>query len=100
MSNYVRFVRLHAKPGTRDEVMRLWEEYQRDFVISSDGVKSFYYCYDNDDPDAIIVFMLASDQEITKQPWFAEYHRKVEAYHNSPSEVYMATPQWVKNAAV
>ena len=63
---------------------------------------TYYYCYDDDDADTIIVFGLAADQtsgqEFAKQPWFADYQRETAALVAGPSEVRRATPQWVKGA--
>lgn len=103
MSKSATFVRHTAKPGKRDEVRRVWEKYARDYVAGSDGSLAYCYCYDDNDPDTIIVFQLAADrsigQEFVKQPWFADYQRETAALVAGPSEVRTATPQWVKGAA-
>jgi quinol monooxygenase YgiN len=104
MSKSATFVRHKAKPGKRDEIRRVWEKYARDYVDSGgSGTLSYYYCYDDNDPDTIIVFQLAADrnsgQEFVKQPWFADYQRETAALVAAPSELRTATPQWVKGAA-
>lgn len=61
-----------------------------------------HYCYDDNDPDRIIVFGLvadqASNQEFVQQPWFADYQRETQALPAEPGEVRRATPQYVKAA--
>ena len=103
MSKSATFVRHKAKPGKRDDVRRIWEKYARDYVAGSNDTLSYYYCYDDNDPDTIIAFQLAPDQaaaqEFVKQPWFADYQRETAALLAGPSEIRTATPQWVKGAA-
>ena len=103
MSKSATLVRHKAKPGKRDEVRRVWEKYARDYVAGSSGALSVYYCYDDNDPDTIIVFQLAADQasgqDFVKQPWFADYQRETAALLAGPSEVRTATPRYVKGAA-
>lgn len=103
MNKRAGLVRLKAKPGRRDEVRRVWEKYARDYVAGSNGALSFYYCYDDNDPDAIIVFGLTADQasnkEFAQQPWFSDYQQETAALLAEPVEVRTATPQWVKGAA-
>lgn len=100
MSQNAGLVMLKAKPGQRDEVRRVWEKYARDYVVGSNGALSYYYCYDDNDPDRIIVFGLnadqASNQEVAQQPWFADYQRETQALLAEPGEVRRATPQYVK----
>jgi quinol monooxygenase YgiN len=103
MSKSALFIRHKTKPGRRDEVRRVWEKYARDYVAGSNGQLTYYYCYDDNDPDTVVVFQLAADQasgqEFVKQPWFADYERETAALFAGPSEFRPATPQWVKGAA-
>ena len=103
MTKSALFVRHVAKPGKRDEVQRIWEKYARDYIAGKDGQLSYYYCYDDNDPDTVVVFQLAADQAVgqdfIKQPWFAAYERETAALLAGPSEFRTATPQWVKGAA-
>jgi quinol monooxygenase YgiN len=101
MSTSAILVRHKAKPGKRDELWRVWEKYVRDYVAGSKDALSCYYCFDDSDPDTIIVFQLAADraaaQEFGKQPWFADYQRETAALLAGQSELRTATPQWVKS---
>lgn len=103
MSESALFIRHKAKPGKRDEVRRVWEKYARDYIAGSNGQLAYCYCYDDDNPDTVIVFQLAANQasgrEFVKQPWFADYERETAALLAGPSEFRAATPQWVKGAA-
>ncbi|TAK48595.1 MAG: hypothetical protein EPO23_08220 [Xanthobacteraceae bacterium] len=67
------------------------------------GQLAYCYCYDDNDPDTIVVFQLGADQasgqDFVKQPWFADYERETAALLAGPSEFRSATPQWVKGAA-
>ena len=101
MSNSAIIVRHKAQPGKRDELRRVWEKYVGGYVAANDGALSCYYCYDDNDPDTIIVFQVASGavdpQEFGKQPWFADYQRETGALIVAgQSELRTATPQWVK----
>ena len=103
MSKSATFVRHKAKPGRRDDLRRVWDKYVCDYVAGNSDALSCYYCYDDNDPDTIIVFQLAADQasaqEFVKQPWFADYQRETAALLAGQSELRTATPQWVKGAA-
>ena len=103
MSKSVTVVRHKAKPGMRDEVRRVWEKYASEYIARSSGVLSCIYSYDDADPDAVIVYSLATDAAVgldfTKQPWFADYQRETAALIAGPPEVRTATPQWEKAAA-
>ena len=96
-------VRHKAKPGKRDEVRRIWEKYARDYVAGSNGTLSYYYCYDDNDPDTIVAFQLSADatglQDFVKQPWFADYQRETAELFAGPSEIRSVTPQWMKGSA-
>lgn len=97
MNKRASLVMLKAKPGQRDAVRRVWEKYARDYVAGS--ALDFYYCYDDADPDAIIVFGLgdpAGAREFAQQPWFADYQRDTHALLAEPGEIRSATPQFLK----
>lgn len=103
MSESALFIRHTAKPGRRDDVRRVWEKYARDYVAGSDRQPAYYYCYDDGDPDTIVVFQLHAGRdggdEFTRQPWFADYERETAALLAGPSEFRTASPQWIKGPA-
>lgn len=97
MDKSASFLTLQAKPGQRDEVRRVWEKYARDYIAGS--TFGFYYCYDDTDPDRILVFGLgdtASLQAFAQQPWFVDYQRDTHALLAGPGEIRRATPQYAK----
>ena len=102
MSKGALFIRHQTKPGKRDEVRRIWEKYARDYVAGTKGQLAYYYCYDDNDPDAIVVFQLHADpgssQDFVKQPWYAAYEAEVSPLLTGESEFVSATPHWIKGA--
>jgi quinol monooxygenase YgiN len=100
MSDIASLIILRAKSGRRDELRGVWEKYARTYIAGSR--LTFYYCYDDADPDRIIVFGLgdqASNQEFAQQPWFADYQRETQALLSEPSEIRSLTPQFIKAGA-
>jgi quinol monooxygenase YgiN len=102
MSKNALYIRHQAKPGKRDEVKRVWEKYARDYVGGAKGQLTYFYGYDDKDPDAIVVFAVQADQaaaqDFVKQPWFADYESETRELLAGPSEFRTATPQWTKAA--
>lgn len=103
MSKRTLYIRHKALPGKRDEVRRIWDKYARAYAESNDGQLAGFYCYDDNDPDTIVVFSVHSDQEnladFSKQPWFAAYQAETMALVAGPSEARWATPQWTKGVS-
>jgi quinol monooxygenase YgiN len=102
MSKSAIFIRHQARPGKRDEVKRVWEKYAQNYVADSSGQLAYVYCYDDSDPDTIVVFQLHADadsaKEFVKQPWYANYEQETEALLAKPSDFRIASPQWTKGA--
>jgi quinol monooxygenase YgiN len=100
MSMTANLVTLKAKPGQRDEIKRVWDKYVRDYV-AGDGALTYYYCYDDNDPDRIIVFGLTtrpeSAQQFAQQPWFSDYQRETAPLLAEPPQMARATPCYVKS---
>lgn len=103
MTNSALFIRHTAKPGKRDDVKRVWDKYVQTYVANSDRQPAYFYCYDNNDPDTIVVFQLHSDadsgNEFVKQPWYGDYERETADLLAGPSEFRTATLQWMKKTA-
>jgi len=100
MTNSALFIKHTAKPGKRDEVKRVWEKFVRDYVATSERQPAYFYCFDNNEPDTIVVFQLHSDpgsgNEFVNQPWYDDYERETAELLAGPSEFRTATPQWMK----
>lgn len=103
MSETAVFIRHRALPGRRDDVMRVWDRYARAYVDGYRGQLAYFYCYDDSDPDTVLVFQLCTDraaaEDFMKQPWFAAYQAETAALLAGASEIRMAAPRWVKGAA-
>ena len=102
MSKSASLLRLKAKPGRRDDVMRVWERYARDYTAKEKGFLSFYYCYEDNDPDAIVVFGLANKDSVeafAQQPWFSDYQRDTQALLAETPEVCRVTAIYAKGGA-
>jgi quinol monooxygenase YgiN len=100
--NSALFIKHTAKPGKRDDVKRIWDKYVRSYVAGNDGQPAYFYCFDNGDPDTIMVFQLHASQdggsEFTQQPWYEDYERETAELLAGPSEFRSASPQWIKTA--
>src|SRR5688572_15430916 len=73
MATQALYIRHTAKPGKRDEVKRIWEKYARAYTEKTESQLASFYCYDNNDPDTIVVFGLQDDAhagDFQKQPWY------------------------------
>jgi hypothetical protein len=76
------------------------EEYARGYI--GESAFDFHYCYDDADPDRIIVFGLADQagsEAFARQPWFADYQHETLALLVEPAEIRRATPQFAKGGA-
>lgn len=100
MSQGALFIRHKALPGKREAVRAIWEKYARSHVEATAGHISYFYGYDADDPDAILVFQLQDSPETAAaflaQPWFAAYEAETAALLSGPSEFRNAEPRFVK----
>lgn len=97
MDRIASLITLKARPGQRDAVRRVWEQYARDYISGS--ALDFYYCYDDADPDRIIVFGMADEagsQAFAQQPWFADYQRATLELLAEAADVRRATPQFAQ----
>lgn len=100
MSKTALFIRHKAKPGLRDAVRKVWEKHVPQHVSSNAAHEAYHYCFDNADPDVIVVFQLYSDatgpQAFVKQPWYPAYEAEVAPLLTGESEFRSATPVWSK----
>jgi quinol monooxygenase YgiN len=103
MSKAALFIKHKALPGRREEVRRVWEKHLRPRIADNAAHEHYFYCYDDNDPDAICVFQLYGDrngpQEFVKQPWYPAYEAEVSPLLTGESEFRSATPFWIKGSA-
>lgn len=52
-----------VRPGSRDSVRAVWEEFLRPAIASNAAHEAYVYMYDVDDPDVIRAFQQYSDSE-------------------------------------
>lgn len=101
MNHRALFIRHTAKPGKRDELRRIWEKYVRGYVAGNDHQPAYFYCYDDNDPNSVVVFQLHAGEEsgsaFEQQPWYEDYERETAALLAGPSEFRSASPQWIKS---
>ena len=102
MSKAALFITHRTLPGKRDEVRRVWESHLQPNIAANAAHEAYFYCYDDNDPDTIVVFQQyadgASSQDFQAGPWYAAYVREVTPLLAGQPEIRAATPVWVKSA--
>ena len=102
MTKIALFVKHKTQPGKRDEVRRVWERHMRPNIASNPRHEAYFYCFDNNDSDAICAFQqyadLESSRDFLKTESYAAYLKEVEPLLAGPPEVTSVTPVWVKGA--
>ena len=86
-------------PGRRDEVMEIWRSKAQDYIETESGFRSVYYCYDDNDPDGILIIMLgdeAAAADFKNQPWFTDFQKTTHDLIAAPGDIRTATPTYVK----
>jgi quinol monooxygenase YgiN len=103
MSETALFIKHRALPGKRDEVHRIWEKHLQPNIAANPAHEAYFYCYDDDDPDAICVFQQYADraasQDFLAAPWYAAYLSEVTPFLSGQPEIRAATPVWSKRTA-
>ncbi|MEO6435829.1 MAG: antibiotic biosynthesis monooxygenase [Tepidisphaeraceae bacterium] len=100
MTKVALFVKHKTQPGKRDQVRRVWERHMQSNIAGNPGHEAYFYCFDNNDPDAILAFQQYSDsaaaQSFLQTASYAAYLKEVEPLLAGPPELTFATPVWVK----
>lgn len=102
-SNKVALFIMHrALPGKRDQVRQVWERHMQALITQNRAHENYFYCYDNNDPDAICVYQQYSDHEASQafleNPSYADYHKEVTPLLAGEPKITAATPLWIKGA--
>ena len=104
MSKAAAFIKVKTKPGKRDEVRKLYEEYIKPHAEQMEGVEFVCYCYAMEDEDTVCIFELLSDPSMFSnamgQDWFKAYQQGVQPLLAAPPEMVLATPVFAKGASV
>jgi quinol monooxygenase YgiN len=100
MSKTALFIKHRALAGKRDEVRRMWEKHVRPRVAANPAHEFYFYCYADDEPDAIYVFQQytdrASSEAFMKGSWYPHYLDEITPLLAIAPEIRSATPVWVK----
>lgn len=90
-----------VKPGQRDHVRAVWEKHMAPAIAANPGHTAYTYCYDDNDPDAILAFQQYTSIEASRQflttDSYAAYLKDVEPLLSVPAEVITLTPVWSKD---
>jgi quinol monooxygenase YgiN len=89
-------------PGKRDEVFAVWKEHMAPAIAANPGHLSYFYCFDNSDPDSIHAFQqyasVEASQDFLKTDTYAAYLKNVEPLLSGPPHITALTPMWSKGA--
>jgi quinol monooxygenase YgiN len=100
MSKTALFIRHHARPGQRDNVRRVWENYVKPRAAANPAHEAYYFCYDTKDAAMICVFQLytseAAMQEFLEGAWYADYLKEVGEFVAVPPQITPADLIWTK----
>jgi quinol monooxygenase YgiN len=102
MTSLALIVKHKTKAGKRDEVRKVWEKHMAPAISANPGHITYFYCFDNADPDSIWAFQqyasAEASQEVLKTQSYAAYLKDVEPLLSGPPQVTALTPMWSKRA--
>jgi len=100
MSSVALFIRHKTLPGKRDELRKIWERRMQPEIARNDAHEAYFYCYDEQDPDAICVYQQYADRDASnaflRRPAYAAYLEESRPLLARASEVTAAVPVWIK----
>lgn len=100
--NLVLLVRTRTLPGKRELVRELWEQLLKPRVDEGHGQPVYYFCEDEEDPDAFFLFQIYADkrdyEKAAESQHFADYMQRVGPLLAEPPKVSLARPVWAKHA--
>ncbi|HEY5875604.1 MAG TPA: antibiotic biosynthesis monooxygenase [Ilumatobacteraceae bacterium] len=90
----------HVRPGSRDAVRAIWEEFLRPAITANATHEAYAYMFDLDDPDVIRAFQQYTDSEAASAflttPAYAAYVAAVEHLLVGPPAVIRTDIIWTK----
>ena len=90
----------HVRPGSRDAVRAIWEEFLRPAITANATHEAYAYMFDLDDPDVIRAFQQYTDSEAASAflttPAYAAYLAAVEPLLVGPPAVIRTDIIWTK----
>ena len=100
MSQAALFIKHKTLPGKRDQVRSIWEKHMAPAILANPGHIAYFYCFDNNDPDAICAFQQYTSAEAARDflqtASYLEYLKEVEPLLSGPPQVTSLTPMWSK----
>jgi quinol monooxygenase YgiN len=97
------FVTHRAKPGRRDDVLAVWDQYLRPLAEANPDQLAYFYCFDDTDTDVVRVFQLyrseSAARQFLEQPEYADYLNHVLPLVAEPPRLDTATTIWTKNGS-
>ena len=90
----------HVRPGSRDAVRAIWEEFLRPAIMANATHEAYAYMFDLDDPDVIRAFQQYTDAEAAdaflRAPAYAAYVAAVDELLEGPPIVIRSEVIWTK----
>jgi quinol monooxygenase YgiN len=100
MTQLAVIIRHQTLPGRRDDVRKVWEAHMAPAISRNSGHLAYYYCLDNNDPDAIVAFQIydgiESSQAFLRTDSYAAYLQEVDPLLTGPPQVTALTPVFSK----
>ena len=94
------FVEHHVRPGCRDSVHAIWDEFLRPAIMANASHEAYAYMYDVDNPDVIRAFQQYTDSGAASAflttPIYAAYVAAVEHLLVGPPVVTRTDIIWTK----
>jgi quinol monooxygenase YgiN len=101
MTSFALIVKHKTQAGKRDEVRTVWERHMAPAILANPGHISYFYCFDNSDPDSICAFQQYASAEASREfletDSYATYLKAVEPLLAGPPQVTALTPIWSKS---
>lgn len=93
-------IRHTALPGRRDELAEVWSRHMPSSIQGNDGHTDYHYCFEADDPDAVIVFQRyvdpAAAEAFLEEPSYQRYLAESLPLLAGPPTVITGLPYWTK----
>ncbi len=103
IGRHALFVTHRAKPGRRDDMLAVWDQYLRPLAEANPDHLAYFYCFDDADADVVRVFQLyrseSAARQFLEQPEYADYLNHVLPLVAEPPQLESATTIWTKNGS-
>ncbi len=100
MKELCLFIKVKTSEGKRDQVLKLWEKHLKERAFENVDQKTYYFCFDDQNPDVICMFEHYSNPESlhknASKDWFKKYMMEVMPFLDGEPEVNITTPVWIK----